>query len=182
MTEHLLTLHIEKLPEGVYLATSPDLQGLLAQGKTVGETIGIARDVAAKLLESYVEHGDTIPEWLQEAASTNFCVSVAIDGGQTDQLVARIGELEAFLRAYEHSFWADWIAQDAARIENGDAYGLDHLLSAFGGMGSLSDIMIYELNGRDLSPSDVDRTNAKLRELTARVYVMARDIQRDLKR
>ena len=31
--EKLIQLHIEKLPEGVYLATSDDLQGLVAQGK-----------------------------------------------------------------------------------------------------------------------------------------------------
>lgn len=33
-----IKLHIEKLPEGVYLATSDDIQGLVAQGDTVAET------------------------------------------------------------------------------------------------------------------------------------------------
>jgi len=32
-------LHIEKLPEGYYLATSDDIQGLVAQGRTIAETI-----------------------------------------------------------------------------------------------------------------------------------------------
>ena len=50
--EHILQLHIEKLPEGVYLATSDDVQGLVAQGRTIQETIEIARDVAKKLLEA----------------------------------------------------------------------------------------------------------------------------------
>ena len=50
--EHLIQLHIEKLPEGVYLATSDDVQGLIAQGRTVQETIEIARDVAKKLIEA----------------------------------------------------------------------------------------------------------------------------------
>ncbi|MBE9220106.1 type II toxin-antitoxin system HicB family antitoxin [Dolichospermum flos-aquae] len=50
--EKLLNIHIEKLPEGVYLATSDDLQGLVAQGRTVAETLEIARDVAKKLLEA----------------------------------------------------------------------------------------------------------------------------------
>ena len=30
--EYLVNLHIEKLPEGFYLATSEDIQGLVAQG------------------------------------------------------------------------------------------------------------------------------------------------------
>jgi predicted RNase H-like HicB family nuclease len=50
--EHMIQLHIEKLPEGVYLATSDDIQGLVAQGRTVQETIEIARDVAKKLIEA----------------------------------------------------------------------------------------------------------------------------------
>jgi len=50
--EHIVQLHIEKLPEGVYLATSDDLQGLVAQGRTIQETIEIARDVAKKLIEA----------------------------------------------------------------------------------------------------------------------------------
>lgn len=50
--EHMIQLHIEKLPEGVYLATSDDVQGLVAQGRTIQETIEIARDIAKKLMES----------------------------------------------------------------------------------------------------------------------------------
>jgi predicted RNase H-like HicB family nuclease len=49
--ERVVTLHIEKLPEGVYLATSDDLQGLVAQGRTIKEAIEIAGDVAKKLIE-----------------------------------------------------------------------------------------------------------------------------------
>ena len=50
--ESIITLHIEKLPEGVYLATSDEIQGLVAQGRTIQETLEIARDVAKKLVEA----------------------------------------------------------------------------------------------------------------------------------
>lgn len=50
--EKIINLHIEKLPEGYYLATSDTIQGLIAQGRTISETIEIARDVAKKLLEA----------------------------------------------------------------------------------------------------------------------------------
>lgn len=50
--EKIINIHIEKLPEGFYLATSDSMQGLIAQGRTVAETIEIARDVAKKLLEA----------------------------------------------------------------------------------------------------------------------------------
>lgn len=50
--EHIIQLHIEKLPEGGYLATSDAVQGLVAQGRTIQETLEIARDVAKKLIEA----------------------------------------------------------------------------------------------------------------------------------
>lgn len=50
--EHVIQLHIEKLPEGVYLATSDAVQGLVAQDRTIQETIEIGRDVAKKLIEA----------------------------------------------------------------------------------------------------------------------------------
>ena len=49
--ERIINLHIEKLPEGFYLATSDTIQGLVAQGRTIAETIEIAKDVAKKLIE-----------------------------------------------------------------------------------------------------------------------------------
>lgn len=55
MEERVLNIHIEKLPEGIYLATSESVQGLVAQGRTVAETLEIARDVARKLIEAQKE-------------------------------------------------------------------------------------------------------------------------------
>lgn len=49
--ERIVNLHIERLPEGVYLSTSYNIQGLIAQGRTIAETIEIAKDVAKKLIE-----------------------------------------------------------------------------------------------------------------------------------
>lgn len=53
--EQIANLHIEKLPEGLYLATCDDIPGLIAQGRTITETLEIARDVAKKLLEAQAE-------------------------------------------------------------------------------------------------------------------------------
>jgi predicted RNase H-like HicB family nuclease len=53
--ELMIQLHIERLPEGGYLATSDEVQGLVAQGRTIQETIDIACDVAKKLIEAQSE-------------------------------------------------------------------------------------------------------------------------------
>jgi predicted RNase H-like HicB family nuclease len=50
--EHMIQLHIEKLPEGAYLATSDQVRGLVAHGRTISEAIEVARDVARQLIEA----------------------------------------------------------------------------------------------------------------------------------
>ncbi|MCK5716295.1 MAG: type II toxin-antitoxin system HicB family antitoxin [Thiomargarita sp.] len=58
--EQFVNIHIEKLPEGVFLATSDEIQGLVAQGRTLAETLEIARDVARKLIEARTERANTL--------------------------------------------------------------------------------------------------------------------------
>lgn len=53
--EKIINIHIKKLPEGIYLATSKDIQGLVAQGRTATEALEIARDVARKLIKAQAE-------------------------------------------------------------------------------------------------------------------------------
>jgi len=50
--EVAVQIHVEILAEGVFLATSEQLPGLVAQGRTVAETLEIARDVARRLIEA----------------------------------------------------------------------------------------------------------------------------------
>ncbi len=74
--EHMIQLHIEKLPEGMYLATSEDVQGLIAQGRTLQETVEIARDVAKKLIESQASFTDDLLPPLRESFDYPLIVSV----------------------------------------------------------------------------------------------------------
>ena len=50
--ELAIRIQIEESPDGVYVATSDELQGLVPQGQTVAEALDIARDVARKLIEA----------------------------------------------------------------------------------------------------------------------------------
>jgi predicted RNase H-like HicB family nuclease len=58
--ELAIGIQVEELPEGVFLATSHELPGLVAQGRTVAEALDIARDVARRLIEAQRER-DGIP-------------------------------------------------------------------------------------------------------------------------
>jgi predicted RNase H-like HicB family nuclease len=74
--ELAIRIQIEKLPESLYLATSDDLPGLLAQGRTVAETLEIARDVARKLIEAQTER-DGVPQLPAAVDRKDFTIVVA---------------------------------------------------------------------------------------------------------
>lgn len=84
--EFYLKLRVEPLDEGGFLATSPDLPGLVAQGRTRAETMEIAQDVARRLIESHLEHGDPLPPAVRQAIKNRRRVSiVAIPVGLSPQ-------------------------------------------------------------------------------------------------
>ena len=59
--EATIRLHIEPLAEGGYVATSPDVPGLVAEGRSVMEAVEIAQGLTRKIAESCREHGDPLP-------------------------------------------------------------------------------------------------------------------------
>jgi len=61
MAEVTIRLHIEPLEEGGFLATSPDVPGLVAEGRSITEAAEIAQGLARKIAESCLEHGDPLP-------------------------------------------------------------------------------------------------------------------------
>ena len=54
-------VRIEELPEGGFMATSEDLPDLIAYAQTASGALENAKDVAQKLMDSYLEHGDITP-------------------------------------------------------------------------------------------------------------------------
>jgi predicted RNase H-like HicB family nuclease len=78
MAESLIGIQIEALSEGGYVATSEDLPGLVAQGRTIAECIEIAQDVARKLVESFLEHGDPLPPKLRAQTPGSIGIDIPV--------------------------------------------------------------------------------------------------------
>jgi predicted RNase H-like HicB family nuclease len=76
--ESIINIKIEKLPEGMYLATSDDIQGLVAQGRTIAETLEIARDIAKKLIEAQKGSIKKIKKFIPVAKSFNYPLVVGL--------------------------------------------------------------------------------------------------------
>ena len=74
--ELTIQIQIEELPDGLFLATSEELNGLVAQGRTVAEALDIARDVARKLIEARRER-DGVPNLPTTAERREYTIVVA---------------------------------------------------------------------------------------------------------
>lgn len=64
-----INLEIQQLPEGPFLATSPELPGLVVQADSVEELLAMAPEVAHDLIEVMRETGEPLPGGL-EAVTT----------------------------------------------------------------------------------------------------------------
>ena len=56
-----IRLHLEPLDEGGYVATSLDVPGLVAEGRSMMEAVEIAQHLTRTLAESCIEYGDPLP-------------------------------------------------------------------------------------------------------------------------
>jgi hypothetical protein len=59
-----------------------------------------------------------------------------------NRLVADLGTLHQWLEDRGESLWADWLASSRQQIVAHDGNGLSHLLRAYGGMGSFTDLQM----------------------------------------
>lgn len=87
--------------------------------------------------------------------------------------MAALAELAGLLRTYDVTHWAAWIEHDGELIGRGDDEGVRHFLGAFGGMGSLNDLIIHPVNGHPIQADRVDEVNERLRRLTSEAYGLA---------
>lgn len=77
--KYMIRFVFGKLPEGVWMLTSPDLPGLVIEASTREEALAEAPVVAQKIIESYCEHGDSLPPELLARAVGNVAESEAAE-------------------------------------------------------------------------------------------------------
>lgn len=80
-TEVAIRLHLEPLEGGGFVATSPDVPGLVAEGRSVTEATEIAQGLARKIVESCLEHGDRVPPALTPLSTTPVALDLTVPVG-----------------------------------------------------------------------------------------------------
>jgi hypothetical protein len=60
----------------------------------------------------------------------------------TEELIKTLDELSQILESDGALHWSSWMRSAAVRLKNDDSSGADYLLRAYGGMGSLNDLIL----------------------------------------
>ncbi len=84
------------------------------------------------------------------------------------------------MRDHNRDKWAQWMAESRRQIEAHDTNGLEHLLGAFGGMGSFNDVVFHPMNGDDFGVEEIDRLNRENAALSDAIYADAKALVHDL--
>ena len=82
-----------------------------------------------------------------------------------ESLVKVVQETSDFLQSFNEKHWSSWLAKNAELIRKLDFGGVEHLLSAFGGMGSINDLVISPINSHQIEENKVSEANERLREM-----------------
>lgn len=102
------------------------------------------------------------------------------EGGPASQADAKLKELcrsiqllVALLESAGETHWTNWLRTDLRRLKSGDTHAVQHLLQAFGGMGSFNDLFIHPLNDHPAGENDVRQINERLSALRSDTYELA---------
>ena len=98
-----------------------------------------------------------------------------------DELLETLDEIIQLLESDGEQHWSRWIRQSRERLQNSDFSGIEHLLSAYGGMGSFNDLVIcqsYE-NGESQWQEGYSEKNDRLNELRGKVWELADAMRRE---
>jgi hypothetical protein len=93
--------------------------------------------------------------------------------GELAELAQAVADL---LIGYGEHGWGDWFQTDAARIRNLDSYGVEHVIGAYGGLGSVNDLVLHPMNGHSIRNEDIALANEKLASLLAQTSRMAKKL------
>ena len=98
-----------------------------------------------------------------------------------DELLKILDEIIQLLESDDEQHWSKWMRQARGRLQNADLSGIEHLLSAYGGMGSFNDLMIFQRyeNGEFRFKEGYVEKNDRLRELRSKAWELADAIRRD---
>lgn len=96
------------------------------------------------------------------------------------RLVANLELLAGLLGEHGESWWQAWAVRCAGQLSAFDPVAFDRVLGAFGGMGSLEDLMLLPVNGHRVAPGEESAVNDRLSSLRTAVRADATSLRHEL--
>lgn len=99
---------------------------------------------------------------------------------KTQELISVLDELAYVLESDGNINWGSWIRKAKAHLLNSDYSGIEYLLSAYGGMGSLNDVVLgqsYKDGVFQWKPEYVE-LNERFTVLRSKAWKLANAIER----
>jgi hypothetical protein len=95
-------------------------------------------------------------------------------------LIANLDEAATLLREHGEGQWLAWLLRCRAELVAHDRAAFDHILAAFGGMGSFNDLLILAVNGHAVRPDQQNVVNERLGDLRHLIWADATDLRHNL--
>jgi hypothetical protein len=108
------------------------------------------------------------------------CSEVVVGPDRKSRLLEAVRDLASLLDGYGETNWAPMFGAFAGRIERGEVDSQEaarQMLGMYGGMGSLSDVVIHIGNGHRVTEANMGPANDRLDELRAYAWQEARAIK-----
>jgi hypothetical protein len=100
-------------------------------------------------------------------------------GPKTEELIVVLDRLITLLENDKQTHWHEWIFRARTWIANSDYSGIEYLLSAYGGMGSIMDIVIGRnfIDNQFSYEADYVKLNEECSALLNKSYELAQYIK-----
>jgi hypothetical protein len=93
-----------------------------------------------------------------------------------EALARHLDEAAKLLRQHDEFHWADWLSRDANLIRGLDFYGIVHLRRAFGGMGSLNDLILTKRDSANPTCIITSPDDSRFQQLRDEIGAMSRKL------
>ena len=96
---------------------------------------------------------------------------------EIEMLTGHLRKATAMLEHHGIKHWASWLRHDEVRIRELDFYGIEHLLLAFGGMGSLNDVSLAKSDSSRPGCYLTSPEETECHEILAEIHRLATKLQ-----
>jgi len=93
-----------------------------------------------------------------------------------EELASTLENLRDLLRQHDQQFWAKRIDDDIHFVRQTEVFGVERVMTYFGGMGSLNDIILTQARGRSLDSAEQQLVNDQLGTLLNRSWHYAKEL------